>query len=225
MSTLKEYVPDYESRLAYVERRQKSPLRRTLYEIIQETKPDGSNKPIFAVRRHFPLLPEPLVQAANEAGQAATIRLNRLLEIEKILLSLQKERDREPEKRWQANYDLMLAMIVVAQIKAYEYRACMKEFVEQVQSGKTPVPKRKPGPDLVVLWEINHAKERKAPAAETEKKVAEADRLLKLVIERHPNTPWADLAQDALNRGLGVRRDEWAHTPRYDERRTLVPKY
>jgi von Willebrand factor type A domain len=225
MSTLKEYVPDYESRLVYLERRQKSPLRRTLYEVIQETKPDGSNKPIFAVRRHFPVVPQPLLEAAMEAGQAATVRLNRLIELEKIVLSLQKDRDREPEKRWQAAYDLMLAQLVVSQIKAYEYRACVQELVDQVRSGKPPVPKRTPGPDLEVFWEFNHAKERKAPASDTDKKYAEADRLLKLVIERHHNTPWADLARDALNRGLSVRRDEWSHSPRYDERSKLVPKY
>src|SRR6185312_9002048 len=35
MTTLKEYVPDYESRIAYIERRQKSELRRTLFDIIE----------------------------------------------------------------------------------------------------------------------------------------------------------------------------------------------
>ena len=48
----------------------------------------------------------------------------------------------------------------------------------------------------VVIWVIDHSRDRKAPKAETEKKYAEAERLLKKVIERHPNTPWADLAQD-----------------------------
>src|SRR5207302_4021407 len=133
--------------------------------------------------------------------------------------------EREPAKRWQANYDLMLAQVVAFEIKAYEYRACMQEFVKQVQGGKPPVPRRKPSQDLVVLWEINHAKAPKAPKELTEKTYAEAERLLRLVIERHPKTPWADLAQDELNRGLSVRVDEWAHSPRYDERAKLVPKY
>ena len=66
---------------------------------------------------------------------------------------------------------------------------------------------------------------RKAPKEQTAKKYAEADRLLKRVIELHPKTPWADLAQDELNRGLSVQRDEWHHNPKYDERAKLVPKF
>ena len=65
----------------------------------------------------------------------------------------------------------------------------------------------------------------KAPKEETSKKYAEAQKLLRLVIERHPKTPWADLAQDELNRGLSVGRTEWTHSPKYYERNKLVPKY
>ena len=225
IATLKEYVPDYESRQAYLEKRQASDLRRTLFEVIQATDPEGGNKELFQVRRHFPLEPGPLVEAATEAGQQATIRLNGLIEVEKRLRKLQSSRDREPEKRWQASYDLMLAQVVAYQVKAYEYRACMKELVGLVQAGKPPVPRRKPGPTLNVNWEINHSRDRKAPDAETKAKYAEAERLLKRVGELHPNTPWADLARDELNRGLGVKRDEWYRSPRYEERQKLVPKF
>jgi hypothetical protein len=225
ITTLKEYVPDYESRVAYNERRQKSELRRTLFGIIEGINPHGGDKSPFHARRHFPIQPDELVPAAMEAGEAATIRLAALNGVEKQLRGLQKLRDREPEKRWQANYDLMLAQVVAFQIKSFEYRACMQEFVQRVQSGKPPVPRRKPSQDLVVQWEINHAREPKAPKELTEKTYAEAERLLRLVMERHPKTPWADLAQDELNRGLSVRADEWSHSPRYDERAKLVPKY
>ena len=67
--------------------------------------------------------------------------------------------------------------------------------------------------------------DRKAPKAETEKKYAEAKRLLDLVISRHPKTPWADLAQDEIARGFGCDRGEESHGPGYAERAKLVPKY
>ena len=63
------------------------------------------------------------------------------------------------------------------------------------------------------------------PRNETAKKYAEAERLLKEVIARHPKTPWADLAQDALNRGFSVQLNEWHHNPKYYERAQFVPKY
>jgi hypothetical protein len=213
IATLKEYIPEYDNRIDYVERRSKSEFRSTLYAIIQETK----NYPF---RHHFPIMPDQLVPAATQAGQVATERLKVLLAIQDRLEGLQKHRDREPSKRWQAHYDLMLAQIVAYQVKAYEYRACLAELVQTL-----PKPKKMPTPNLEVWWELYHSKDPKAPKEQTAKKYAEATKLLNLVIERHPNTPWADLAQDELNRGLSVARGEWTHSPRYNEREKLVPKY
>ncbi len=219
MTTLKEYVPDYESRSAYNERRTKSPFRRELYQIIQETRPDGKN-PMFQVRRHYPIDLEKMIVAANEEGPKSNLRVQALVAIEKRLRALQKMRDREPEKRWQADYDLMLAQIVAYQIKSFEYGACLAEMVKT-----RPLPKTMPTKDLIVEWVLDHSKDRKASPEKTQKQYVEAERLLKLVIERHPKTPWADLAQDELNRGFGVQRNEWHHNPKYDERAKLVPKY
>jgi hypothetical protein len=220
LTTLKEYVPDNEGRAAYVEKRNRSELRRTMYEIIMHTRPVSGENRGFAFQRHFPILPDQMIPQAQKAGAEAQQRLTELVAIQKKLMSLRKLRDLEPDKRWQAHYDLMLAQIVTYQVKAYEYMACMKDMIQT-----RPRPKQMPTPDLVVEWVIEHSKERKAPKEETEKKYVEAEKLLKEVIERHPKTPWADLAQDELNRGFGTQRHEWHHNPKYDERRKLMPKY
>jgi von Willebrand factor type A domain len=213
ITQLKEYLPEYDHRLNYVEKRNSSPLRRLLYAIVLE----GKN---LLYRRDFPIEPEELIKAALEEGQKATVKLNVLLDIQKRLEDLAKIREREPEKRWQAHYDLMLAQTVAFQVKAYEYRALMASIVKA-----TPVPKRPAGPDLVITWVVNHSKAPLAPKNETVKKYAEAERLLKEVILRHPKTPWADLAQDTLNRGFSVQFDEWHHNAKYYERSQFVPKY
>ena len=70
---------------------------------------------------------------------------------------------------------------------------------------KLPTP-RTDGPVVAQPLAARH----KGPKEKTEKQYAEATRLFKLVIERHPNTPWADLAQEELNRGFSVQRDEWS---------------
>jgi len=213
MQSLKEYVPEADNRIAYRERRTKSEFRRTLFAIIQETK----NYPF---RYHFPINPAELVPACQEAHQIATERLNVLLKIEDRLATLKPLRDREPLKRWQAHYDLMMAQIVAYQVKAYEYRALIEEM------GKAPPkPKTMPSQELAVEWVIEHSKDRKAPKENTQKKYAQATALLKKVVEMHPKTPWADLAQDELNRGLGCQRVEWHHSARYRERAKLIPKY
>jgi|GEM_PF-952752 len=213
MKTLKEYVPEYDNRVAYTQRRTKSEFRRTLYAIIQETKG-------YPFRYHFPINPQELIPACQAAHQVATERLNVLLKIEERLHALKPLRDREPLKRWQAHYDLMLAQIVAYQVKAYEYRAVIDEM-----GSSPPKPKTMPSEELQVDWVIEHSKDRKAPKEKTDKKYAQAQELLKKVVAMHPNTPWADLANDELRRGLGCHRIEWHRSPQYDERAKLVPKY
>ena len=215
IETLKEYVPDYESRAAYLERRAKSEFRRTLFDFIQETSK-------YPFRHHFPVFPEQLLPAIEQELPIVTLRLNALIKIEERLRQLEKLRNREPEKRWQAAYDLMIAQIVAYQIKAYEYRANLLEM-----AAKPPKPTTMPAPELHVDWELVHSHERKAPKEKTEEVYVKAMELFKRVIERHPNTPWADLAQDEINRGFSVKRAEWHHkrSPRYEERAKLVPKF
>lgn len=218
MNTLREYVPDYKSRMEYIKLRNASELRRSLYEIIEGTKS-------FGFRRHFPVEIQPLAEAISNEFPIVEQRLVALIQVEQRLRNLKKDRDREPDKRWQAHYDLMLAQIVCSQIKAYEYRACLKEMIALANQSKL-APNTQPVKDKVqVDWLLEHSRDRKAPPAETEKKYAEAEKLLREVIARHPKTPWADLAQDCLDRGFGVQRVEWAYNPQYNERAKLVPKY
>ena len=213
ITTLKEYVPAYESRALYNEKRARSDLRRTLSEIIIATKN-------FPFRRNYSVFPQEMAQQAAEEYPKVEEKLKILIGIEARLRALKKVRDREPEKRWQAHYDLMLAQIVAYQIQAYEFRACLKEMV-----ARPPTPSRMPSPEMHVEWHLDHAKEPKAPKSETEKKYAEATKLIQEVIANHPKTPWADLAQDELNRGFSVHRYEWRASPKYGERSKFVPKY
>ena len=148
------------------------------------------------------------------------MKLNELLLIQRRLEQAAKERDRDPEKRWQAHYDLMLAQTVAFQVKAYEYRALMSSI-----SKSPPLAKHQPSPDNIVNWAVNHSREPLAPRNEMAKKYVEAELLLKEVTVRHSKTPWADLAQDILNRGLSVRLDEEVHNAKYFERSQFVPKY
>ena len=100
----------------------------------------------------------------------------------------------------------MVAQTVAFQVKAYEYRALMKTI-----AAAPPLAKHKPSPETLVMWVVNHSGKPLAPRNETAKKYAEANRLLQDVIVRHAHTPWADLAQDILNRGFSVQFDEEVH--------------
>jgi hypothetical protein len=213
IADLKEYMPDYASRAAYVAHREKSPFRSRLRLVIERTRN-------FPFTTHFPIEPAAMIAKANEAGGLASLRLNDLLEIQNELEALRPLRDREPEKRWQAHYDLIRAQIVTYQIKSYEYRACLEAMVNNPPTLSRPL-----APGEMVEWVLGHSKTRKAPREKTEKKYREAEALLLDVIARHPKTPWADLAQDEINRGFGVDRTEWRHNQKFGERAKLVPKF
>jgi len=215
ITQLKEYMPEYLGRAAYIQRRTESDLRRDLHQIVLETQ-----GPEFRYRREFPIEANAQAEAAREEGAKASQRLNALLAIQKRLESLKKHRDREPLRRWRAHYDLMLAQIVVFQIKAYEYRALMAQLAQTPrQASKAPTP------NVAITFVVDHASKGLAPESETADKYAEANHLLNNVIAEHPNTPWADLAKDALTRGFGVVLNQWEHSPNYQERERYVPKY
>jgi hypothetical protein len=213
LAQLKEYLPEYGNRIGYVERRNGSLLRQSLYAIVVQGKS-------LVYRREFPIEPDELAKAAHEEGEKATLKLNELLQIQERLQSLKSARDREPEKRWQAHYDLMLAQTVAFQVKAFEYRALMASIYEA-----PPHPKGPPGTGMMITWVVDHATKPIAPYNMTAKKYAEAKRLLEAVVARHPKSPWADLAQDTLDRGFSVKLSEWHHNPKYHERWQFVPKY
>ena len=213
IADLKEYAPELMSRNAYAAERSKSEFRRTLYEIIDLTRH-------AEYRREFPIDHNELASAISEAAELATARLQTLLSIQNRLEALKPLREREPEKRWQAHYDLIMGQIVAYQIKSFEYRACLAETLKTM-----PIPTPPLGPEQTMVWVIDHSPKPMAPKQQTEEKYKEATRLLKEVIAKHPKTPWADLAQEEINRGFSCVRHEWRRSPSYGERAKLVPKY
>ncbi|WP_165074457.1 VWA domain-containing protein [Paludisphaera rhizosphaerae] len=213
IEVLKEYMPEYVSRAAYSLRRDDSELRRSLYALVVETRD-------FSFRREFPIEPDALRQTAAEQIEGATVRLNILEDYRRRLAKMKKFRDREPERRWRAHYDLMLAQTVAYQVKTYEYRALMEKLVNAPQK-----PKKQSTPDVTNTFVVDHAVNPVADPKITAEKIAEAKKLLNDVIAEYPNTPWSDLAADVLARGFSVVLNEWSHSPKYQDRSQFVPKF
>src|SRR5579883_1997687 len=75
ITQLKEYLPEYDNRLTYMEKRESSPLRQTLHAIVLEGKH-------FIYQRRFPIEPQELIKAALQEGEKATVKLDTLLKIQ-----------------------------------------------------------------------------------------------------------------------------------------------
>ncbi|MDR3639618.1 MAG: VWA domain-containing protein [Isosphaeraceae bacterium] len=187
--SLRGYEPEYTTREAYLARRESSPLRRALFDTIQATRD-------FSLPLRFPYEPRPLVESLRDAADKAERQWAQLIPIEAKLRALRDDRAVEPSKRWQAHYDLMLAQVVAFQITRREYRAAIVALRRTASGAIDGAPE---------IWDLTHGRECQAPKESTEASYREAERLLKLVIERHPYSPWADLAQTIRERGLSVK--------------------
>lgn len=215
---IRELAPDYEGRIPYLSRRNASRLRSTMAEIIRITSE-------FSLREEFPVNPDELLPLLIESGTQAMQRANVCADLEKRLRALEKDRDRDPERRWQANYDLMLAQLVASQVKLVEYSTLIDGWIAAIRAGKPPVPAMTPSTDRIVLWHVRHSGKHQTKPEFHDPRNAVAKAQFEKVIEKYPNSPWADLSRLCLERGFSVQRDEIYRSPLYQERARFVPKF
>jgi hypothetical protein len=200
LEAMEFYKPDLRPREAIIADRDKYPLRTLLWKIISDLNPYNENSAeVIELRVHFsPDLPTFIQQVAKEK-QKALVYLQYLDAAEKELDANKHLRDREPENRWQANFDLLYAQIIAYKVRVYEYGAYLDAFAKNPKI----VPLTKPPNLRLVHWDVTTRKEQ-LMAEVTQPYVDKATELLKKVIEDHPGTPWAARAKWELNRGYGV---------------------
>jgi hypothetical protein len=110
-----------------------------------------------------------------------------------------RRRDHETSRRWQAHYDLVRGRLLAMKVRCYEYNWICARMKKDPPKFTNP---RSNAWRLVPDREIRYSE--KAAAA-----AREAETLLRRVIEDHPATPWALLAQRELKDPLGFK---WVET-------------
>ena len=214
---LKQYVPEYISRREYFERRQGSDFRRTLYQIIDETRPEK-----IAVSGYISAVEPPkVVEQARAADLKAQAALQILGNVDQTLIRMRPLRDKEASRRWQADYDLIAGQVPAYEVMLIEFRLMMQELMKN-----PPVPAKPKDPKFPpVGWWVGHGDTRRINSSKDKKlvdsvrsKEETARSLLAKVVEEHPKTPWADRAQWELSRGWGAtftqhNRDPWYYAP------------
>jgi hypothetical protein len=195
---MREYKPDWVSRSQYEANlaKDKHPIRPAVLEAALLTQQNLPGQPTL----RFPAADGPEFKEAMAKAQEVAARTAYTVDsaLEPIM-RVAKQRDRETSRRWQAHFDLILGRLLAMKIRCYEYNwACAKM--------KKDAPKfEKPdsnGWRLVPDEEIHYSD--KAAAA-----AAEAKALLKRVVDEHPGTPWALLAQRELKDAFGFK---WVET-------------
>ena len=198
---MREYKPDWIRRDQYESQIAHSPLRQAVLSAAQITQQKLPGMPSL----YFPPADAPEFKEAMAVNQGIAERTAYTVE-EALgaINSVIKLRDRETSRRWQAHYDLIRGRLLAMKVRCYEYNwicARMKKDPPKFTNPKSNAWRLVP--DQTIQYS-----EKAATAGR------EAQALLHRVIEEHPTTPWALLAERELKDPLGFKWEETYVPPR-----------
>jgi hypothetical protein len=208
---LKEYLPDLESRRAYVAERDKSPFRKAVWEVITLLNPfDEKNRELE--------IPTDAWYARDSSQAAAAVQQTlarcrqtflKLTEAERRLQAVRTLRDRESSRRWRANYDLILGQLMAYRVRMFQFGLALEQFSKTLPTRFQNAQSNEWGAALGVgeMLRPDAAQLKLAGVTleELERARNSALEQFQTVQREHPNTPWAQRAQWEASRGYGMR--------------------
>jgi hypothetical protein len=195
-NAMREYRPDWVSVEQYNKSLQKDPIRGAVIQAALITQQQLPGQPGM----NFPPADDPDFKERMATNQETVARIEYTVNEALVpITQVSKLRDRETSRRWQAHYDLIRGRLLAMKIRCAEYQtACarMKKDAPKFKDAKSNAWK------LVATEEV-------LSGDKVAKVAKETTTLLKRVIEDHPNTPWALLAQRELKDPFGFK---WVET-------------
>ncbi len=189
---MREYRPDWIRRDRYESQIAKSPLRQAVLNAARITQQKLPGMPALT----FPPSDAPEFKDFMAASQGVAERTAYTVdEALRPINAVAKLRDRETSRRWQAHYDLIRGRLLAMKVRCYEYNWACARLKKDPPKFSNPKSNS---------WRLVAA-----PAVLYSEKAAaagrEAQALLQRVINEHPSTPWALLAQRELQDPLGFK--------------------
>ena len=187
---MKDYLPDYRPIRDYLEDVKKSSAKQALLTAAENTRQQNVSAPTLRFRADTDNALR--VEAAEAQKPAAMLEL-RIRQVVGILENGEDDRPNLTEPRWQAAYDLAMGRALALQARALGYNIML------AQMKVNPRTFEKEGNNTWVM---------KASAdVETgptiRKIVAKATEYLSRVVDEHPGTPFAYLAEVELQTKMG----------------------
>ena len=193
---MRNYQPDYRPIRIVDQDIKKNKAKYALVDAATKTNVDAIPIPQLA----FPANNDnELREGITEAQKPLAITDAKVGIMLSILEAGEKDRDRITEQRWQAAYDLAMGRALAMRARTLGYNTILAEMKINPKSFA------KKGNNQ---WNLKPAKEVNA-IPEIKKKAAKATVYLKRVIDQHPDTPWAALAERELSVPMGW---EWAES-------------
>ncbi len=217
---LRNYAPDYSTPKRYVENLAKNEAKVSLISTIAMFDPAVKRDPVMATLlqgvlgqartaysyAQLPNLDVPTPQRVFDAPNDNVLRTQLaeaqepfaifrypLEKIETHLLAGEKSRDEIEEPRWRANYDLAVGRLLAMRARAEGY--------DKALAGMKVAPRsfEKQGSNE---WHLEPSRDIDG-GPKVRKLAKRAEEYLRRVIDEHPGTPWAVLAQRELSQPMG----------------------
>jgi hypothetical protein len=198
LERLKIYKPDLRARVQAFRDRDEYPLRSFIWQVVNDLNPHVQTTKALELRFTFSAQPARFLAEVRAEQRKATLLLQYLGEAQAVLEKAAPYREQEPEPRWQANYDLMLAQVVAYQARAFEYGAFLEGFIQKPE----PYPLTK-APNLT-LNHFNIRLKKQVSSTGAIPYIERSTELFKLVQQNHPGTPWAARAEWEMKREFGI---------------------
>jgi hypothetical protein len=118
----------------------------------------------------------------------------RLDEVLRILQEGEKDRDQLKDARWRAAFDLAMGRVLAMKVRAYGYNNMLAEMRINIK------PFEKPNSNF---WVLVPSTDMAAATPSVRKMARQAEEYLQRVIDEHPGTPWATIAEAEYAQAMG----------------------
>jgi hypothetical protein len=199
-NSMREYRPDWVSAEQYRRGIERSPLRQAVLQAASITQQNLPGQPSLS----FPAADDPDFKDAIKANQVIVARVEYTVKEALVPISaVSRLRDRETSRRWQAHYDLIRGRLLAMRIRCNEFNSACAQLLRDQPKFKNPGSN---------TWRLVPADDINARDSQAKAVATEAKRLLQRVVDDHPGTPWALLAQREMKDSFGFKWVE-AHVP------------
>ena len=190
---MRRYRPDYKPIQDYERLLSENLARRSLVEAAKMSWVSPMESPTL----RFPKENEGALKARLDEAQKAAAKLEPKIEQLYLILSQgEKDRNKLNEPRWQAGYDLAMGRVCAVKVRTESYN----NMLALLKNGRNFQNERND------TWELVPADHFEGTAMQ---KLAEKARFyLQRVVDEHPGTPWALIAERELATPLGWQWQE-----------------
>ncbi len=195
-AVMRVYAPDYRPVRVYQEELRKNLAKRMLVQTADATHAEHVAAPKLAFRADNDNI---LRKELTEAQKPLAVYDYKLQQMVGMLEQGEKDRDKLTTPRWRASFDLAMGRVLALRARAYGYNIVLAEMKS------TPKTFEKQGSNR---WRLVPSKD--IAGGPTIRKIAEkAEKYLTRVIDEHPGTPWAMLAERELGTPMGWAWQEY----------------